>query len=134
MGVRWDRRECRKSAGREHPARRSREFTPPSAAYPAHRSREISAAARGYPMPAAHPSPPFAGDHTAVHGSPRPAVRGRSRPPPRLTLSRRPAADSSPVDPVHMFRPGVPCFCKQVLLHLFQSKNYADKMEMTFTL
>ncbi len=61
---------------------RSREITPPSVAHPARRSREIM------PPSMAHRGPPFAGDHAAVRGSPRPAVRGRSR--------RRPAADSSP--------------------------------------
>ncbi len=103
----------------------------PLAASPhARRSREIFAAGCGYPKPAVwlsnsrvaappsspfagvhaairgSPSPPFAGDHAAVHGSP---VRGRSRRRPPMTQARRPAADSSPVDPVHMFRPGVPC-------------------------
>ncbi len=79
---------------------------------PARRSWEISATGCGYPKPAgwfsssrvaAPPSPPFAGDDArrsremtppfagddaAIRGSPRPAVRGRSR--------RRPAADSMP--------------------------------------
>ncbi len=67
------------------------------------------------------PSPPFAGLHAAARGRSRrhlrltqPAVRGRSR--------RWPAADSSPparrclspVDLVHMLRPGVPFLSRVV--------------------
>ncbi len=73
----------------------------PLAASPhARRSREISAAGCGYSKPAgwlpssrvaAPPSPPFTGVRAVVRGSPRPAVRGRSR--------RRPATDSSPPSP-----------------------------------
>ncbi len=114
-----------------HTARRSREITPLSAAHRARRSREIT------PPFAAHPSPPFAGDH-AAHlwlNACRPASDSMPAgphltqcPPARrwlkpagspLTHARRIAADSwppaaaipSPVDQVHMSRPGVQCVC-----------------------
>ncbi len=86
------------------PPSRSREITPPSAAHPARRSREIDATVRD------SPSPPFAGDHAAG---------------PPLTQARRPTTDSSPVDPVHMFRPGVPCLSccahRNILMNLVLS-------------
>ncbi len=105
-------------------ARRSREISAAGCGYPKPASWLPSS------WVATPPSPPFAGDHAAVRGSPSPpfvgdhaAVRGRSSPPSAahpgplfagdhaaglpLTQARRPAADSSPVDPVHMFRPGV---------------------------
>ncbi len=135
VGVRRDRSECREStvpralqpADRRRSCRRPRHTEPAvrgrsccrSWLTRARRSREIT------PLFAAHPSPPFAGDHAAVRGSPRPAVRGRSRWPASdsmpagspLTQAHRIAADScppaaaipSPVDQVHMSWPGVPC-------------------------
>ncbi len=85
----------------------------PLAASPhAHRSREISAASwLSSSRVAAPSSPPFAGVHAAVRGSPRPAVRGRSRRRPAADSSPPAAADPSPVDPVHTSRPGVTCLC-----------------------
>ncbi len=80
-----------------HRARHSREMMPPSAAPRARRSREMT------PPSAAHPGPPFAGDHAAVRGSPRPAVRRRSR--------RRPAADSMPAGPPLTLAPWIQSTC-----------------------
>ncbi len=69
-----------------------------AASPPARRSREISAAARGYPMPAAHPGPPFMGNHAAIRGSPSTPFAGDRAAGPPLTLAHRIATDSSTPD------------------------------------
>ncbi len=94
-----------------HRARCSREMMPPSAAPRARRSREMTPPSAAHPGPpftgddAVHgsPNPPFAGDHAAVRGSPRPAVRGRSR--------RRYAADSMPAGPPLTLAPWIQSTC-----------------------
>ncbi len=44
---------------------------------------------RSSPPFAAHPGPPFTGDHAAVRGSPRPAIHGRSHRRSQLNKTRR---------------------------------------------
>ncbi len=66
---------------------------------------EIPVAVRGFPRAAvyrrssppfaAHPGPPFMGDHAGVHGSPRPAIQGRSHRRSRLTQTRPFAGNGS---------------------------------------
>ncbi len=122
VGGRRDRRECRESSGREPSC-------PPIAG-------DIRAAGGGSPKPAggfpssrvaAPPGAPFAGDHATrsllTQCPPLtlcPPVRRWLKPARSpLTQARRIAADScppaaaipSPVDQVHMSRPGVPCVC-----------------------
>ncbi len=103
--------------------------------------RKISATGCGYPKPAgwfsssrvaASPSPPFAGDYArrsremmlpfagddaAIRGSPRPAVRGRSR--------HRPAADSVPAGPPLTQCPPASLWLKPAGSPLTQSRRIA---------
>ncbi len=94
--VHWPR--ALQPAGRGRSRRHPRLPTPPLTFSPPFAG--VHAAVRGTP------SPPFAGHHAAVRGSPRPAVRGRSRRRSRGKPTRRPrlpqiVAAGSPLTQAH---------------------------------